>query len=64
MDYPADGPCPGSSQCELLGLFAAQAGIAVDKARLREELQLQHDRLKVSEKPSDWFSTTQAWEWG
>ncbi|MGA4540721.1 diguanylate cyclase domain-containing protein [Uniformispora flossi] len=38
VDLPVDGRRPGPWRCEVLGMFAAQAAIAVDNARLRAEM--------------------------
>lgn len=38
VDLPVDGRRPGPWRCEVLGMFAAQAAIAVDNARLRSEM--------------------------
>ncbi|HET8616066.1 MAG TPA: diguanylate cyclase [Actinomycetales bacterium] len=49
VDLPDDGRRPGRIQRELLEMFAAQAGIAVNNARLSEQLRREHGRLKASE---------------
>lgn len=49
VDLPDDGRRPGRIQRELLEMFAAQAGIAVNNARLTEQLRREHGRLKASE---------------
>jgi diguanylate cyclase (GGDEF)-like protein/PAS domain S-box-containing protein len=48
-DLPDGGRRPGRMQRELLEMFAAQAGIAVNNARLTEQLRREHGRLKASE---------------
>jgi diguanylate cyclase (GGDEF)-like protein/PAS domain S-box-containing protein len=49
VDLPRDGRRPGPLQRELLEMFAAQAGIAIDNARLAEQLREEHERLRASE---------------
>jgi diguanylate cyclase (GGDEF)-like protein/PAS domain S-box-containing protein len=49
VDLPEGGRRPGQMQRELLEMFAAQAGIAVNNARLAEQLRREHGRLKASE---------------
>jgi diguanylate cyclase (GGDEF)-like protein/PAS domain S-box-containing protein len=54
VDLPRDGRRPDDRQRELLELFALQAGIAVEGARLRERLlaeraELQQERLRLAE---------------
>jgi diguanylate cyclase (GGDEF)-like protein/PAS domain S-box-containing protein len=49
VDLPDGGRRPGRMQRELLEMFAAQAGIAVNNARLTEQLRREHGRLKASE---------------
>jgi diguanylate cyclase (GGDEF)-like protein/PAS domain S-box-containing protein len=49
VDLPEGGLRPGRMQRELLEMFAAQAGIAVNNARLTEQLRREHGRLKASE---------------
>jgi diguanylate cyclase (GGDEF)-like protein/PAS domain S-box-containing protein len=49
VDLPDDGRRPGRIQRELLEMFAAQAGIAVNNARLTEQLRREHGLLKANE---------------
>jgi diguanylate cyclase (GGDEF)-like protein/PAS domain S-box-containing protein len=49
VDLPPGLRKPGSELCELLEMFAIQAGIAIDSARLVAELRHERDRLAVSE---------------
>nr|WP_238345356.1 diguanylate cyclase [Actinopolymorpha cephalotaxi] len=56
VDLPTDGRVPGELQRELLEMFAAQAAVAVDNARLHSEvlttmerLEQEHRALQVSE---------------
>jgi diguanylate cyclase (GGDEF)-like protein/PAS domain S-box-containing protein len=49
VDLPEGGRRPGPMQRELLEMFAAQAGTAVNNARLTEQLRREHGRLKASE---------------
>jgi diguanylate cyclase (GGDEF)-like protein/PAS domain S-box-containing protein len=49
VDLPRDGRRPGPLQRELLEMFAAHAGIAIDNARLAEQLHREHERLRASE---------------
>jgi len=49
VDLPRDGARPGMFQRELLEMFAAQAGIAIDNARLTAELRREHELLRASE---------------
>lgn len=39
VDVPADGRRPDAQRCELLELFAVQAGLAIEHARLHDRLQ-------------------------
>jgi diguanylate cyclase (GGDEF)-like protein/PAS domain S-box-containing protein len=49
VDLPEGGRRPGRMQRELLEMFAAQAGIALNNARLNDQLKREHGRLKASE---------------
>ena len=49
VDLPDDGRVPGDVQRELLAMFAVQAGIAVENARLVALLRAEHQRLMASE---------------
>jgi diguanylate cyclase (GGDEF)-like protein/PAS domain S-box-containing protein len=49
VDLPAGGRRPGPLTLELLEMFAAQAGIAVDNARLTDELRRERQELQASE---------------
>jgi diguanylate cyclase (GGDEF)-like protein/PAS domain S-box-containing protein len=49
VDLPDDGRRPGPLQRELLEMFAAQAGIAIDNALLTERLRREHERVRASE---------------
>jgi diguanylate cyclase (GGDEF)-like protein/PAS domain S-box-containing protein len=49
VDLPRDGRRPGALQRELLEMFAVHAGIAIDNARLAEQLREEHERLQVSQ---------------
>lgn len=49
VDLPPGLRKPGPHTCELLEMFAIQAGIAIDNARLVEELRRERDRLAGSE---------------
>lgn len=49
VDLPPGLRRPGPALCELLEMFAVQAGIAIDNARLVAELRRERDRLAASE---------------
>jgi diguanylate cyclase (GGDEF)-like protein/PAS domain S-box-containing protein len=49
VDLPRDGRRPGPLQRELLEMFAAHAGVAIDNARLAAQLREEHERLRASE---------------
>lgn len=49
VDLPSDGRKPGAEQRELLEMFAVQAAIAIDNARLTDALRLEQGRLEASE---------------
>jgi len=49
VDSPTTGRRPDPAQRELLEMFAVQAGIAVDNARLTQQLHEEQQRLRVSE---------------
>lgn len=49
VDLPPGLRKPGPRPCELLEMFAIQAGIAIDNARLVAELRRERDRLGASE---------------
>lgn len=49
VDLPPGLLRPGPRLCELLEMFAIQAGIAIDNARLVAELRRERDRLTASE---------------
>jgi diguanylate cyclase (GGDEF)-like protein/PAS domain S-box-containing protein len=49
VDLPPGLRRPGPDLCELLEMFAIQAGIAIDNARLVAELRRERDRLAASE---------------
>ncbi|MBA3233931.1 MAG: diguanylate cyclase [Propionibacteriales bacterium] len=49
VDLPRDGRKPGPEQCELLEMFAVQASIAIDNARLTDALRREQGRLEASE---------------
>jgi len=50
VDLPSDGRRPGQLQCELLEMYAVQAAIAIDNARLTEALRAEESRLAASER--------------
>jgi diguanylate cyclase (GGDEF)-like protein/PAS domain S-box-containing protein len=60
VDQPPDGRQPSSVLCELLELFAVQAGIAISVARLMDDLRREHDRLAASETAVRFFFTGSA----
>ncbi|MFI5732672.1 diguanylate cyclase domain-containing protein [Kribbella sp. NPDC051587] len=49
VDLPEDERRPGPVHRELLEIFATQAGLAIDKARLTDELRAEKSRLEASE---------------
>ena len=49
VDLPEDQRRPGPIHRELLEIFATQAGLAIDKARLTDQLRAEKARLEVSE---------------
>ena len=49
VDLPTDGRRPGPLQQELLEMFAVQAALAIDNARLTEALHTEQRRLQASE---------------
>ena len=49
VDLPTDGRRPGPLQQELLEMFAVQAALAIDNARLTEALHTEQGRLRASE---------------
>lgn len=49
VDLPEDQRRPGRIHRELLEIFATQAGLAIDKARLTDELLAEKARLEASE---------------
>jgi diguanylate cyclase (GGDEF)-like protein/PAS domain S-box-containing protein len=48
VDLPNDLRRPGPLQREILEMFAAQAGIAIDNARLREQLQTSEESFRLA----------------
>ncbi|MGW6281432.1 diguanylate cyclase domain-containing protein [Kribbella sp. NPDC055071] len=49
VDLPEDQRRPGPIHRELLEIFATQAGLAIDKARLTDQLRAEKERLEASE---------------
>ena len=49
VDLPEDQRRPGPIHRELLEIFATQAGLAIDKARLTDQLRAEKIRLEASE---------------
>ncbi len=49
VDLPEDQRRPGPIHRELLEIFATQAGLAIDKARLTDQLMAEKTRLEASE---------------
>ncbi|MFG1818428.1 diguanylate cyclase domain-containing protein [Kribbella sp. NPDC049174] len=49
VDLPEDQRRPGPIHRELLEIFATQAGLAIDKARLTDQLLAEKSRLEASE---------------
>jgi diguanylate cyclase (GGDEF)-like protein/PAS domain S-box-containing protein len=49
VDLPEDQRRPGPIHRELLEIFATQAGLAIDKARLTDQLRAEKARLEASE---------------
>lgn len=49
VDLPRDGRHPGAGQRDLLQMYAAQAGIAIDNARLTAQLRTESEALRESE---------------
>lgn len=49
VDLPEDGRLPGPLQRDLLEIFAAHAGIAIEKAQLTDRLREERNRLAASE---------------
>jgi diguanylate cyclase (GGDEF)-like protein/PAS domain S-box-containing protein len=48
VDLPDDGRRPGPLQRELLAMFATQAGIAIDNARLTEQLHASEESFRLA----------------
>jgi diguanylate cyclase (GGDEF)-like protein/PAS domain S-box-containing protein len=48
VDLPRDRRMPSTLQREILEMFAAQAGIAIDNARLREQLQTSEEAFRLA----------------
>jgi len=48
VDLPEDGRRPGPIQCELLEMYAVQAGIAIDNARLAERLRASEESFRLA----------------
>jgi diguanylate cyclase (GGDEF)-like protein/PAS domain S-box-containing protein len=48
VDLPEDGRRPGALQCELLEMYAVQAGIAIDNARLAERLRASEEAFRLA----------------
>jgi diguanylate cyclase (GGDEF)-like protein/PAS domain S-box-containing protein len=60
VDLPSDGQRPSTRTCELLEMFAVQAGIAIDNARLVDALRQERDHLAASEAAFRFFFTASA----
>jgi diguanylate cyclase (GGDEF)-like protein/PAS domain S-box-containing protein len=60
VDDPVDGRRPSPLTCELLEIFAVQAGIAISVARLMDEVRHERDRLSASESAFRFFFTASA----
>jgi diguanylate cyclase (GGDEF)-like protein/PAS domain S-box-containing protein len=60
VDLPPGLRRPAPLLCELLEIFTVQAGIAIENARLIEELRRERDRLAASEKAFRFFFTGSA----
>jgi diguanylate cyclase (GGDEF)-like protein/PAS domain S-box-containing protein len=48
VDMPDDGRLPGEMQRELLEMYATQAGIAIDNARLAERLKASEESFRLA----------------